>query len=358
MSVDLLSRIDRSCARHADVKSLRLAVLGDLGAAVAFDAHVWLLTDPTTSVGTSPLATLPGFPMPRLPDLIRARYLTTTTRWTRLAGARIPATSWCRSADRATESASPWREVLAEFAVGDVATVVFADRFGCWGWLDLWRFEAGPPFSAEDIDRMSQIAPPVTAALRFCQAGHFVEPVRAVDATGPAVVVMDPSLRLRGQTTGAGSRLHQLNPPDAGPDGRVPEVPAIPAAAFNVAAQLVAVEKGIDTAPPRARVFLERYGWLTLEADRIGAAGPPADRDIAVTIERSGFADRLDLFARVHGLTGREREILHHVCAGEDNRSIAAAVSVSEHTVHDHVKSVLNKSGCGNRTILLARVAR
>ena len=32
-----------------------------------------------------------------------------------------------------------WREVMSRYAVGDVASVVFADRFGCWGFLDLWR---------------------------------------------------------------------------------------------------------------------------------------------------------------------------------------------------------------------------
>lgn len=49
--------------------------------------------------------------------------------------------------------------------------------------------------------------------------------------------------------------------------------------------------------------------------------------------------------------------MLGRVCAGMDNRSIAAAVSVSEHTVHDHVKSILRKTACGNRTILIARIA-
>ncbi|MDH3006623.1 MULTISPECIES: helix-turn-helix transcriptional regulator [Gordonia] len=356
MGVDLLSRVERSCARGAWMESLRLAVLGDLGEAVGFDGHVWLLTDPTTAVGTSPLATLPGVPMPRLPDLIRARYLTTSTRWTSLRGHRVPATSWSRAGHRETAASYPWRDVLAEFGVCDVATVVFVDRFGCWGWLDLWRFGV-MPFPADDLDRMSQIAPPVTAALRSRQAGHFTEPVRPADSTGPAVVVLDEHLRLRGQTAGAGSRLFRLNPPDAGPDGRIPDVPAIPAAAYNVAAQLVARERGVDAASPRARVFLEHYGWLTLEADRMSGERPPTGRDIAVTIERSGFTDRLDLFARVTGLTSREREVLGRVCAGMDNRSIAAAVSVSEHTVHVHVKSTLRKTECGNRTNLIARIA-
>ena len=46
---------------------------------VRFDAHVWLLTDPVTRVGTSPLADVPMMAWPRLPELGRLRYLTRST---------------------------------------------------------------------------------------------------------------------------------------------------------------------------------------------------------------------------------------------------------------------------------------
>ena len=32
-----------------------------------------------------------------------------------------------------------WREMLRDFGITDIASVVFADRYGCWGFLDLWR---------------------------------------------------------------------------------------------------------------------------------------------------------------------------------------------------------------------------
>ena len=31
------------------------------------------------------------------------------------------------------------RELLAGIGVGDIATVLFRDLHGLWGWLDLWR---------------------------------------------------------------------------------------------------------------------------------------------------------------------------------------------------------------------------
>jgi len=30
-----------------------------------------------------------------------------------------------------------WRDVLCRYGIADVASTVFADQFGCWGFLDL-----------------------------------------------------------------------------------------------------------------------------------------------------------------------------------------------------------------------------
>ena len=141
------------------------------------------------------------------------------------------------------------------------------------------------------------------------------------------------------------------------PDGTPADVPAIPAAAYNVAAQLIAREQGVDAAPARSRVHVGLPRWVTLKADRIAGAGPPEERDIVVTIEESGVADRRDLFSRCHGLTRREDEVLAVLLQGKDTRAIAAALFLSEHTVNDHVKAILAKTGCANRQVLLSRVA-
>ena len=57
---------------------------------------------------------------------------------------------------------------------------------------------------------------------------------------------------------------------------------------FNVAAQLLAVEAGVDDHQPAARVHLDDGEWLTFRAGRIST-------DIAVSIERASPAERLDL---------------------------------------------------------------
>ena len=50
------------------------------------------------------------------------------------------------------------------------------------------------------------------------------------------------------------------------------------------------------------------------------------------------------------GLTPRELEVLHLVGQGSSNRDIAASLFISEYTAANHVRSILMKTGCANRT--------
>lgn len=79
------------------------------------------------------------------------------------------------------------------------------------------------------------------------------------------------------------------------------------------------------------------------------------ERDIAVSIERTPPAERADLFARAHGLSAREREVLTLLTGGLDTRDLTGRLFVSEHTVNDHLKSIFAKTATRTRHTLLAR---
>lgn len=49
-------------------------------------------------------------------------------------------------------------------------------------------------------------------------------------------------------------------------------------------------------------------------------------------------------------LSIRELDVLRLVVRGRSNRDIGAALFISEHTVANHVRSILRKTGCANRT--------
>ena len=308
-----------------------------------FDAYAWLLTDPETEVGTGPLADVPC--LAELPRLIRLKYLTSVNRWTDMNGPVQLLRA--ATADQPKQSVT-WRELLASYGVHDVASLVFRDRFGCWGFLDLWRIQSGPAFSGEEAELLGRMAGPVTEALRRCQAHTFDMPALGPERKGPVVLVLSPELNVSAQTPDTEQYLRVLVPPDT--DRR-----PIPAGAYNVAAQLLAVEAGVDDHPPLARVHLAGGIWLTLRASRIGDTLPMDQRDIAVTIELASAGERMALFARAHGLSPREAELLGHLGAGSDTHCIAQQMFLSEHTVQDHLKSIFTKSGARNRRALIAQ---
>jgi hypothetical protein len=117
------------------------------------------------------------------------------------------------------------------------------------------------------------------------------------------VLVLAPDLQVRAQTVHTEAYLRALIPPEG---DRQP----VPAGAYNVAAQLIATETGVDGHPARTRVYLKDGAWLSLRAARMASPSGSAG-DIAY---------------------------------------------ISEHTVQDHLKSIFAKTGARTRRVLIARI--
>jgi DNA-binding CsgD family transcriptional regulator len=338
---DVASRVERLCAGSLPAKALRERLLGELRPVVPFDAHIFGLTDPVTRVGTSPLADVPGLAWPRLPDLIRWRYLTRTLRWSDLLDSGVPATSLMRATGDDPSQSLLWLHAQRELGVTDSLVAAFGDRYGCWGFLDLSRY--GGRFSDAEIAFVASLTSTITGGLRRAVSRTFEQTDAGLLPVGPAVVMLGPDLQVRGQTAAAAHALLTLNPPDE-------DIAPIPAAAYNCAAALVALESGVRVGPAVSRVHLGGPRWVTVKADRIA-------QDIAVSIEPSTPDERLDVFARSFGLSARETEVLGLVGSGLDTREIAQRLVVSEHTATDHVKAILAKTGTRNRQVLLAKAS-
>jgi hypothetical protein len=186
-----LQRVVRICDSATDARTLRLRLLDEIRRAIGFDSYAWLLTDPQTSVGSAPLADVPC--LPELPRLIRLKYLTGISRWTTLGD---PPVALLREATAGDLSLSLlWRDLLNGYGVVDVASLVFRDGFGCWGFLDLWRAGASAPFSRAEASWLADIAGPVATALRRSQAHAFVAGTStAGPRTGPVVLLLSAGL--------------------------------------------------------------------------------------------------------------------------------------------------------------------
>jgi DNA-binding CsgD family transcriptional regulator len=336
-SEDLLRRVESLCREHLSAKALRERLLALIRAHIPYDGHVFALTDPVTNVATSPHADVPMLPWERLPDIIRWRYLTTVNRSDHLLGK--PAASLLMTTSSPSESLV-WEHVQRDLGVVDTAAMAFGDRYGAWGFLELLRTTT--PFTQSELDLLTSLGPEVTRGLRDAVARTFAEPSDHLTTTGPAVIVLGPDLAVRSQTDDASAALFRLLPPDE------PMTP-IPAAAYNIGAALIAQEEGVPVGEPWSRVHLGANRWVTVRASRLG-------EDIAVSIEPSTSGERMDLFARACGLSTRESEILTLLGVGLDSREIAGQLFLSEHTVNDHVKATLAKTGARTRQVLLARV--
>ena len=101
---------------------------------------------------------------------------------------------------------------------------------------------------------------------------------------------------------------------------------------------LMARRAGDDRA--RATVLL---GEAVALAEEIGLP--------AITARVAALGEAVDpLRSAPDGLTVREVEILALVAQGLSNREIGRRLYISEHTAANHIRAILRKTGCGNRT--------
>ncbi|MFD3704836.1 response regulator transcription factor [Nocardia sp. NPDC058658] len=339
MPSTVADRIGRVCQTAHSAKRLRELVLAEIRATIPFTGHVFALTDPVTAVATAPLADVPGLDFGLLPDLIRARYLTPLNRWDTVRG--TGAHSLLVATEGTPDRSLLWRTAQRDLGITDSAIVTFADRYGSWGFLELLRYTESP-FTTGELDALGTLTTTVTAGLRRAVGATFVESDAQLPALGPAVVLLDNTLRVRSQTAAAADSLLRLLPPEE-------PIPPVPASVYNVAATLLAAEAGTPLGPATSRIHLGGNRWLTVKADRLGP-------DIAVALEPSTAIERLDLFARAHALSTRESQVLTLLATGLDSHELAAELFLSEHTINDHVKAILAKSGTRTRQRLLSRV--
>jgi DNA-binding CsgD family transcriptional regulator/tetratricopeptide (TPR) repeat protein len=108
--------------------------------------------------------------------------------------------------------------------------------------------------------------------------------------------------------------------------------------AFEYARMLLARRAGDDRA--QAAALLSEAARLANATDMRALKGRIARLGPSVTVPIS-FPD---------GLSRREVEILRLVARGLSNRDIGTELTISEHTAANHVRSILRKTGCANRT--------
>ncbi|TAP44248.1 LuxR family transcriptional regulator [Arthrobacter sp. S39] len=365
-----LERIRALGDSTVDHRSLRAEVLAEVGRVVPFDAFVWPLCDPVTATGVAPRARIPC--PEELPLLIRLKYLSRQARWTGLAGSASPASTLLRATGGDPSRSPLWEGVMKRYGVTDVLSVAFADKYGYWGWLDLWRVGGDGAFSEAEAGYLADVAGALTPLLRRSIARQFGPPddvehgrtdapttevpsksgrpqnvARRGELPPQAVITLDEDMAVVGETASTSDWLELLQP---GPR----PYQAVPAEVLNVAAQLLAREAGVDDHDAAARVHLGSGRWAILRASRMASGVSGATPPLAVTIQECPPGARLDMFARCFGLTPRQRELLELASAGASTAAMAASQGTSAYTVQDQFKQIFENCGVRTRASLLA----
>jgi len=240
-----------------------------------------------------------------------------------------------------------WDECLRPHGVGDQAMVVLRDAHGSWGYVKAWRNRADPPFAAEDLQLLEDVAPHLGSALRRRATGPAVlEQVKVAPDRPAGVLILDADLRCRSATSSAQAWLAAL--PGAGMAHRRGYLPqTIYAVAARASAAACPSVAGL---PARLRARTVDGRWVVIEAATL--EGAEADR-IAVTLRAATSDDVLGLVCRAHVLTARESQVLQLVVAGLPTRAIADRLCISSHTLQDHLKAIFDKVGVRSRRELM-----
>lgn len=98
-----------------------------------------------------------------------------------------------------------------------------------------------------------------------------------------------------------------------------------------------------------ARVLAQRHGLVRVL--RLLGPDPGVGQDARVGADaRVGPHTRVGPGPPTGELTAREVEVLRLIGLGGSNKDIARDLFISEHTVANHVRSILMKTGSSNRT--------
>jgi DNA-binding CsgD family transcriptional regulator len=102
-----------------------------------------------------------------------------------------------------------------------------------------------------------------------------------------------------------------------------------------------------------ARVLSRSGRWVVLHG---AALLTGSERRVAVIVEPAHPARITSLLMSAYELTERERDVTRLVLQGSSTGDIAAELSVSPHTVQEHLKSIFDKTGVRSRRDLVGKV--
>ncbi|GGP55460.1 hypothetical protein GCM10010278_35410 [Streptomyces melanogenes] len=307
---------------------------------VAHDALRLMVMNPSLGVGASALGFWHGYGPDIGRELMRVGSRgAASPQLARLARQTVPVV-----ADRGLRGG--WYDrLLARYGFGEELCLVLRDGRGVWGLLGLKR-AVGRPFGAADTHRITDVGPPLIAALRGYVTQGPVAPTGRRHELPPGMLVVSAEGEVAARTPQARTWQTVMAHQQAAPDWLIEYC----FAALSFEAREHA--RNPRRRYPRVCTPLIGHGqWTAFEAQPLGDNG-----DIAITIQRATGTLLLPTFCDWHKITDRERQVITYLQDGSAPKQIARLLGLSLHTVNDHLGAVFRKTGTCGRDELMAAI--
>ncbi len=333
---DLLLEADHP---EASINEVCAAALEALHLVVAFDWAALMTTDHETLLptggfveGFAPDTCAPFWDTELLdPDFIKFRELATSTN---------PIATLHHATDGDLSRSPRYLKLFEPLGVGDELRIAFLAGSECVAVATLLRSIDDGPVDDVELSDVRSLAPTVTQVLRRALGRIGQHGMGALSS--PTVILLDAAGKIVGVTEGGTALLDDLRTEGVDEQG----IPTL----IQAAATRARWSRSENRIAHRIR---GRSGqWLRLDVK-------PMEGDselVAISISPARMGDLFPILLGAYGLTDRESAVTLHLVRGHSTREIAKELSISPHTVRDHVKAIYVKAGVNTRGELVAQL--
>ena len=315
--------------------------------AVPFDGACWHTLDPGSDLITQHrLQDIPD----RFPILANNEYaVEDVNKFEQLAHAERKAAT-LRDATAGHPERSPrFRDLLTPAGLGPELRSAFVADGATWGALILVRRAGQPEFGERDVELLCNASALFAHAVRRGLIAEGCEPGTAFP-DAPGIIELDAHGALLRASSSAEPLLAELSGATVEAGVRSSSIHAIASATRAT----IAATGHVGTATlPRSVVKTPAGTWLVLHGGLLGA---PRSGEVAIFIQRAHPTLVAPLLLKAYGLTPREQDVTQLILRGATTIQAAERLTISPHTISDHLKAIFDKTGVCTRGELSAKL--
>jgi DNA-binding CsgD family transcriptional regulator len=305
--------------------------------AVPFDGACWHTLDPGSDLITQHhLQDIPD----RFPVLADNEYACNdVNKFAQIAHAPRKAATLLAATDGQPERSPRFRDLLTPAGIGPELRSAFVADGATWGALILVRRAGQPEFAEAEVELLASASSLFARAVRRGLVAEASAPAETAPEA-PGLVELGAEGGLIRASSSAEPLLAELSGTTAQDGVRASALQAVASATRSAGREL-----------PSATVRTPGGRWLVLHGGRMGS---PREGTVAVFLQRAHPTLVAPLLLKAYGLTAREQDVAQLVLHGATAVQAAQRLSISPHTVNDHLKAIFEKTGARTRGELSA----